>query len=206
MKSLEELTNIIAKNIAYYRKLNHWTQADLAQKISYSDKAVSKWERGESLPDIYILALISELFGITVNDLITEKSVKELVSIKKKEKKNFIYNKSIIALLASGLVFFIAVVCFALLSMIFPKEKNFWIIFIDALPIVSIIFIVFSKLYWSPWARFLSITSLNWFLSLSLYVSINAFVEIEYLWMLFIISAAFQVLIIFWYLRKRKRA
>ncbi len=205
MKTQEELTNIVAKNIIHYRKINRWTQLELAQKISYSDKAVSKWERGESLPDVYILVLLSEIFGVKINDLLEEKSVNEIVNEKKEKQRSFLYNKIIIAILSSTLVVFIAVVVFALLQMIFPNEKKFWLSFIYALPAISIIWIIFAKLYWKPWVRFVSITALNWSVSLAIFTTANTFINNDFLWLLFIISAAFQVLIIFWYLRKRKK-
>ncbi len=205
MKSLEELTHIVAKNLTYYRKLNHLTQLDLAEKISYSDKAISKWERAEALPDVYILTLFADIFHITVNDLLTEKSIKEIEHQEKEIKKSFLYNKFVISLLAAGLVLFIAVVLFAFTKIIAPKVSFSWLYFIDALPIISIIYIVFSKLYWKPWARFISISFLNWSLALAIYLSLDVFFNIKYLWMLFIIAAAFEVLVIFWYLRKRKK-
>ncbi len=205
MKTQEELTNIVAKNITHYRKINRWTQLELAQKISYSDKAVSKWERAESLPDVYILMLLSEIFGVKVNDLLEEKSVNEIINDKKEKQKSFLYNKIIIAILSSALVMFIAVVVFAILQMIFPNEKHFWLSFIYALPFIAIIWIVFAKLYWKPWVRFVAITALNWFISLAIFTTASTFSSNNFLWLLFIISAAFQVLIIFWYLRKKKK-
>ena len=51
----EQFKALVAKNLANYRKINNLTQLDLAEKLSYSDKAISKWERGESLPDLYTL-------------------------------------------------------------------------------------------------------------------------------------------------------
>ena len=62
----------VSKNIAAYRKAHQDTQLDLAAKLNYSDKSVSKWERGESLPDVFILAQIAELYGVTVSNLIGE--------------------------------------------------------------------------------------------------------------------------------------
>ena len=62
----------IGKNIAAYRKLAGLTQAGLAEKINYSDKAVSKWERGESMPDVTTLVQLAEQFDITVNDLLVD--------------------------------------------------------------------------------------------------------------------------------------
>ena len=57
----------IAKNIIELRKKNNWTQAELADKLNYSDKAVSKWERAEAVPDIETLHALAELFGVTVD-------------------------------------------------------------------------------------------------------------------------------------------
>ena len=62
------LRRTVSKNIAAYRKAHKDTQMDLAAKLNYSDKSISKWERGESLPDIYILTRIADLYGITVSN------------------------------------------------------------------------------------------------------------------------------------------
>ena len=66
----EKLKQQIGSNIAAYRKRAGLTQAGLAEKLNYSDKAVSKWERGESMPDVTTLVQLAEQFDITVNDLI----------------------------------------------------------------------------------------------------------------------------------------
>ena len=68
----EKLKYLIGKNIAAHRKRCGLTQAGLADKLNYSDKAVSKWERGESVPDVLTLVQLAEQFGITVNDLLTD--------------------------------------------------------------------------------------------------------------------------------------
>ena len=59
----------IANNIAELRKMNHMTQQDLAEKLNYTDKAISKWERGESTPDVESLSAIAKMFNLTVDDL-----------------------------------------------------------------------------------------------------------------------------------------
>ena len=69
---MEEVKNNVAKNIAELRILNNMTQLELASKLNYSDKAVSKWERGESLPDVTVLMQIAELFGVTLDYLVAE--------------------------------------------------------------------------------------------------------------------------------------
>lgn len=60
----------LSENLIKHRKLNGLTQAELAECISYSDKSVSKWERGEGVPDIFVLLSISEIYGITLSELV----------------------------------------------------------------------------------------------------------------------------------------
>ena len=69
---MEDLKENFAKNLITLRKELKLTQAELAERINYSDKAISKWERGESVPDITVLKGIADLFGVTVDFLITE--------------------------------------------------------------------------------------------------------------------------------------
>ena len=70
METVNELKSVIAQNLIKYRKENGLTQQELAEKLNYSDKSISKWERGEGVPDIYILKQIAELYNVTVNDII----------------------------------------------------------------------------------------------------------------------------------------
>lgn len=69
--------------IAALRKSNHMTQKDLAEKLHVSDKAVSKWERGLSCPDVSLLLPLSDILGVTVAELLNgEKTVNMQTSIK----------------------------------------------------------------------------------------------------------------------------
>ena len=72
MLNENDFKKIVVENLIYYRKLNKLTQLQLAEKLNYSDKAISKWERAESIPDIIILKQIADLFGVTVDYIITE--------------------------------------------------------------------------------------------------------------------------------------
>ena len=69
---MEQIRAIIAFNISSMRLRAGMTQQELADMLNYSDKAVSKWERGESVPDISVLARVAEIFGVTVDYLITD--------------------------------------------------------------------------------------------------------------------------------------
>ena len=69
---MEDLKIIFAQNLIALRKQMKLTQIELAEKINYSDKAVSKWERGESIPDVSVLMVIANLFGVSIDFLVTK--------------------------------------------------------------------------------------------------------------------------------------
>ena len=100
---MEEITQdlkvVIGKNISEYRKAAGLSQLEFAEKLNYSDKAISKWERGDSLPDIIILKQIADMFNITVNDLIGYKNTKKKNAISK-----IMHNKVLTLMLSIGIV------------------------------------------------------------------------------------------------------
>ena len=69
---MQDLKFIIAKNIQKLRQEKGMTQLELAEKLNYSDKTVSKWERGESLPDIVVLKSVADIFQVTLDYLVEE--------------------------------------------------------------------------------------------------------------------------------------
>lgn len=79
-------THSIGKTIASLRKSKGWTQVELAEKLSISDKAVSKWESEAGFPEISQLPVMATLFGVTIDYLMTGKTQeKEIVTISKAE-------------------------------------------------------------------------------------------------------------------------
>ena len=92
---------LIASNIQYLRTSANLTQADLADKINYSDKAVSKWERGESLPDFFVMKQIADLFGVSLDFFFEEHSGKEVPEEVVEKMKNINRKHLIIALISA---------------------------------------------------------------------------------------------------------
>ena len=78
---MEDIKLIIAKNIVALRKSNSMTQIELAGKLDYSDKAISKWERGESLPNVVVLKRIADIFGVTIDYFITDAHGEEIINV-----------------------------------------------------------------------------------------------------------------------------
>ena len=178
------LRKTVAKNIAAYRKAHHDTQLDLATKLNYSDKSVSKWERGESLPDVYILSQIADLYGVGVSALIGE------IQPPKESKPHY---HMFILLLSLALTMAVATLLFSMF-MICKVDYPAWMFFVYALPVCSIICIVFTSLWWGILWQGVSVSALIWTLGLSLYLSF----ELENVSLIFLVCAALQVLTVLW--------
>lgn len=178
------LRKTVAKNIAAYRKAHHDTQLDLATKLNYSDKSVSKWERGESLPDVYILSQIADLYGVSVSALIGE------IQPPKESKPHY---HMFILLLSLALTMAVATLLFSMF-MICKVPYPAWMFFVYALPVCSIICIVFTSLWWGILWQGVSVSALIWTLGLSLYLSF----ELENVSLVFLVCAALQVLTVLW--------
>lgn len=188
------ITKQIANNLVALRKRARLTQAEVAEKINYSDKSVSKWESAGGVPDIFILMKLADLYGVTVNDIIGEKP-----PVPQKEGKTGLH--ILIMLLSAGIVWLVAVSLFALLQML-PVEGKWWLAFIYALPINAVVFLVFSAVWRYKTLQFISITTLIWTGLLSVYLSValipSSVVAFESLWAIFLIGVPLQALEILW--------
>ena len=176
----EKLRQLIAENIAYYRKQSGDTQADLAEKLNYSDKSISKWERGDGTPDIFILAKIASLYDVTVQDLLREKKVPKSRS-----------RHILIHLLSVGLVWLVMTVLFCISKIFQVLPQYAWMVFIYAIPITGIVSVVFSGLWWNRFWLNLSCALIIWGTGLSLVLSFH----VESVPLLFVICAVVQVLL-----------
>lgn len=205
----ETLKLLLGANIAAYRKRQGLTQAGLAEKLNYSDKAVSKWERGESLPDIPTLMQLADLFDTTVDDLLTdpkalpenhgivvekmEKAVEK--TLRRKADKNSILG------LSSLLVWFVALLIFVVVSSL--GIENSWVAFFYAIPGAAIVMLSLRSAWHDfRWNKTL-ISIIMWGGLLSLYVSLLIFAHIN-IWKLFLLGVPGQVAIFLWFRMFRK--
>ena len=205
----EKLKKQIGANIVSYRKSRNMTQAALAERLNYSDKAVSKWERGESAPDVQTLVQLADLFDITVNDLLVdpnelpdtigtvEKVMERAVEKTLKRKAD----KRIILMLSSLLVWFVALLLFVMLSS-FDVPKS-WLAFFYAVPADAIVLLSLR----SAWKDFrwnqILISVIMWGGLLSLYVTLLVFAQMNF-WKLFLLGIPGQAAILLWFRLYRK--
>ena len=190
----EKLKLQIGNNIAAFRKQCAMTQAELAEKLNYSDKAVSKWERGESVPDVMTLAQIAELFGVTMNDLV---GITNAVAVKAEPTMpQRRVNKVVIQMLVSLLVWFVALFVYVVLSsMNVPKS---WIGFVYAVPANAIVLLSLR----SAWKKFglnvLLISAIVWGSLLSFYLTMLIFTGYN-IWKLFLLGILGQAAVFLWF-------
>ena len=187
----EKLKECFANNLCHYRKQLGLTQTELAEKLNYSDKSISKWERGDGLPDLAVTAQLADIFGLTVNDMIAEKPRKRLLTTR---------NKTVITLLSIGLAWLVATVLFFLFEIIFPNIKIWWLFYIYAIPVSAIVGIVFSCIWWKKIHIFTAISTLIWSIALCIMLTVN----VHKISLIFIVAAVVQILTILWFCIKKQ--
>ncbi len=192
---MKDLKLVIARNIAKLRVEANMTQIDLAQKLNYSDKAVSKWERGESLPDISVLVEISEIFGVTIDSLV-HCDVNEITEEVEQPRKMKTKNRVIITVISMLGVLFIATWIFSVTDMLPIVSTMHWLVFVYAVPLSMIVWLIFNSIWFNKKRNFLIVSILMWTLLLSVYLTLlvlgNSF------WQLFIIGVPAQAIILAW--------
>lgn len=166
MEDQDFLAITIGENIARLRRLSNMTQSELAEKINYSDKSVSKWEQGNGIPDVRILLQLAELFNVSVDDLVREHKEAPVMP-----KKTRLRRRIIISLLSVGLCWLVAVVAFVFIGIIWPDVPNMWLAFVYAVPASAIVVLVFSCIWHYRWVRIAAITVLIWLTLTCIYLT-----------------------------------
>ena len=202
----DKLKNQIGVNISAYRKQIGWTQAELAEKLNYSDKAVSKWERGESIPDVLTLAMLADCFEITVNDLLIDsealpanptnlEAAMSKVSEKALKRKA---DKGIILKLSSLLVWFVALFFYVILSSFELTDPYRHILFFYAIPANAIVLLSLRSAWHDfRWNRAL-ISIIVWGSLLSIYTTVYLIWHVHF-WKIFLLGIPGQMAIGLWF-------
>ena len=200
----EKLKLQLGANIAAYRKQAVLTQAGLAEKLNYSDKAVSKWERGESVPDVLTLVQLAEQFDITVNDLLVDpnqlpeetgavqQAMEQVVEKTLKKKAN----KSIILQLSSLLVWSVALLVYVVVSSF--EVPYSWLAFFVAIPANAIVLLSLRSAWHDfRWNRAL-ISIIVWGCLLCIHTFLLVFLKHNY-WKIFLLGIPGQIAVLLWF-------
>lgn len=200
----EKLKSRIGSNIAMLRKQQGLTQAELAEKLNYSDKAVSKWERGESVPDVLTLMALAEQFDTDVNTLLSDPNAlpdnptnleKAMVQVSEKALRRKA-NKNIILALSTTLVWFVALLFFVVISSFGIPYS--WVAFFYAVPVTAIVLLSLRSAWHDfRWNKGL-ISAIVWGSLMSIHVSLLVFIG-QNVWKVFLLGVPGQIAIFLWF-------
>lgn len=192
-----DIKKTIANNICELRKTNKLTQVELAEKLNYSDKAISRWERGDTLPDIDVLLKICDLFNVTFDYLISTEDKKEK---EKQFTKSQVSNHLVTTLLAISIVWLLATIIFVYSDII--MHITYWKIFVWAVPATAIVAVIANTL-WGKKSYSVYLESIMlWSILGSIFIQ---FLEYK-MWMIFLLGIPIEIIIILWSSLRVKKA
>ena len=204
----EELKNRVGANIARLRKSRGLTQAELAERINYSDKAVSKWERAESLPDVLTLIVLAEQLGTDLNTLTgLQAREPEQVSLpepetavpaapEKPRKKRQTADRGVIQKLSSILVWVVALFLYMLLDAF--GVQNLWLLFVAAIPANAIVLLSLRSAWKLYGMNRILISVIMWGFLLLVYLLLLVTVKVN-VWRILPMGLLGQAAIILWF-------
>lgn len=201
---MSDIKKIVAKNILTLRTNQKITQMELGEKLNYSDKAVSKWERGESIPDVTVLKNIAEIFGVSVDYLLLDHDEAE----KKQEtyKADIIdieVNHKVIAMISIVGMWTLALLIYLILW--WTTKNSVWSVFLYTIPLTLIVLLVFNCI-WSKRKIFSFgiISALVWSILIVVCVCVRMFADFS-IWQLLSLGIPAQILVALSFKIRKKR-
>ena len=170
---MEDVKCIIAKNISELRLSHNMTQLELAEKLNYSDKTISKWERAESSPDISVLLEIADIFGVTLDYLVKAEHPKEEMSAPAQKEEKF--NRRAVAYISESCPWIIAILAFIITTLIINKMSFQFLYLVYALPIALIVKLVFNSIWFNTRNNYFIISLLMWSILMAIHISFMFF-------------------------------
>ena len=184
----------VAENLTNLRKSKNLTQSDVAKALNYSDKSVSKWEHADSLPDISILARLAEMYGVTLDYLISANAKEDIEALnnQREKQKNMSYIITTI-LMSVAVVYLIAAVVFVYSILILKLDPPLWQAFVWGVPLSAFILLYFNRKWLKNTVLKVVASSVaSWSLLVGIYLQ---FLNYR-LWLIFIIGIPIQIIIL----------
>lgn len=196
---MENTKAIIAQKIHDLRTAHNMTQSELAEKLNYSDKAVSKWERAESVPDVAVLVQLADLFGVSMEELMRDRRPSAPESSSDKNVQH-----GLIIGMCLLLVWLIATFVFVILMLTGTAAAYCWLAFVIAVPVSLIVWLVLNSVWFSRRRNYLIISLLMWSVLATVYLCLIPFGY--QIWLIFLLGIPGQIIIFLWSgLRPKKK-
>lgn len=190
---MEELNKIVSENLVKLRQKSGYTQLQVAEKINYSDKSISKWERGEAIPDVSVMLEFSKLYNVSIDDICKNHGKKEI-----KPKTRKISQHTVITIISFFFVWFLATIGFAVIYGFYGLTDKAYLSFIVAIP-VSLLVVMILSFIWYPY--YIAAIFCSAFLWTGI-LAITECVAVEQIWLLYIIVVPVQLILIFSFILK----
>lgn len=201
---VEDMKQIIAKNIASLRQTSGMTQLELAEKLNYSDKAISKWERGDSIPDVIVLKTIADLFSVSLDYLLEEDhTAPQPVAEPLPENPACHHrNRKVVTVLSILIVWFVATLLYVILDASGLNHWGIFLPFVYAIPVTMIVWLVFNSIWFNQRRNYWIISLLMWTALASIVLTVGACGY--WAWKLFVLGIPGQIAIYVWSRFQRK--
>lgn len=220
---MTDIKATVSRNIASLRQAHGMTQSELAEKLNYSDKAISKWERAESMPDISVLVQISDIFGISLDALVRNsvndpaanpaepaaaqeampEKAETAPAAQEKEipepipNEDAQHNRRLFTHMSILLVWIAALVTFVLISILAPEvQMTKYLSFAYAVPASMVVWLIFNSIWFTKHRNYLIISLLMWSLLFALCLTLSSVSTA--VWQILLLGLPGQAVILFW--------
>lgn len=195
---MDELKATVASNLIRLRTGAGMTQAELGEKLNYSDKSISKWERAEALPDACVLLQMGGLFGVSVDYLLHSHDTWQAPESGYEESYGGGYSSGAVMGLAVAGIWTLAVAAFVVLWLL---GSVVWSIFVYAVPVSLITLLVLNSVWHGGRGNLWIVMALVLSVICCIYVALRAWNP----WQVFIIAAPSELVVFFSFRIKKRR-
>ncbi len=189
---MNDVRGVIAANLTQLRKQRGLTQAGLAETLGYSDKAISRWERGDTMPDISVLVEVCRFYGVTLDDL-----VHPGCGASAPQNAAAVGERITVCSLMIAVVWFVATVLFVYGTTFRPGAN--WKLFIYAIPVSFFVVLLYNRRWGIPKLNVYLSSALIWTLLLAVYIGFLSY----NLWLIFVIGIPAQICVILFHRVRR---
>ena len=184
---MDELKATFAGNLIRLRTGAGMTQAELGEALHYTDKAVSKWERAESVPDAWVLTELARIFGVTVDQLLSPNAHWAPPPTLRTEKET--YSLLFILLSSIAAIWTLCMIEFVVVWIVLGTIQ--WIVFVAAVPLSLVVLLVFNCVWFKGRGNMFIVMALVLSLVLLIYLML-----LKYnIWQVFLILLPAEILV-----------
>ena len=190
----QDINTIIGQNLLKLRRNKKLTQLELAEKFNYSDKSISKWEKGESLPSVDVLYQLAKFYGVTLDTLTSEEELNLTTDEPKPVGRDKSFpTKLIISLLAVSAVWIAATIWFITYKL--TNGGTPYMLFLWSVPISCVLLIIFNSIWGKREWLFWIVSVLLWTILACVHIQL---IEYNNFWIIYFIGIPLQIAVILW--------